>query len=48
MKYSNKAICPECRGTCYVDDKLCYFCEGTGYAVDEDTEEHWHKYESGW
>lgn len=35
----NKYICPECKGVGFLGDNKCYYCQGTGHAADEDTEE---------
>lgn len=49
----DKYVCPECNGAgVYIPDNddgsnasRCYYCNGIGFATDEDVEERFHYYE---
>lgn len=45
--------CPECDGTGFLftggqDNEECYYCFGTGYVTDADTESSMYSYEKDW
>ncbi len=52
MPQYKELVCPECDGEGIIDkydrDEECYYCMGTGYATDSDTESSMYSYEKDW